>query len=380
MARLVAAQVLLHTGMAGLRVLLPLQVLQSGHSTAQVGLVLALFGLGPLLLAVPMGHWVDRLGTRGAWWPALVLSASGSLLAALWPALGAQALAALLSGLGSGLALLIVQREAGQRSLDEQARRQAFAWVSLAPPAAGVLGPVGIGLVLDHTGHGMPGNAWLAGLLLAVLALGSAWPLRTLAPLPHTRLATSGHSPRAWHLLRQAGVRRTLSVSVFVAACFDLHAFVIPLLGLARGLSASTIGAILGAHAAAAVLMRPLIPRLTAHHNDQHVTAAAIGLTGALLVALSLAPDAWTLGAAAVGLGLSMGSVQPVLMNTLHQAAPAAQRGQAFGLRLTAISASAVAMPLVFGLLGGWIGLTALLWAMGAAALGLLVLTTRAEA
>lgn len=380
MHRLIAAQVLLHAGMAGLRVLLPLQVLHTGHGTVEVGLVLALFGLGPLLLAVPMGHWVDRHGTHSAWWPALALSASGSLLAALWPALGMLGLAALLSGLGSGLALLIVQREAGRRAPDEQARRQAFAWVSLAPPAAGVLGPVGIGLVLDHSGRGTPGGFWLAGLLLALLALGSAWPLRTLAPLPPATPAAPGQTPRAWHLLRRSGVRRALSVSVFIAACFDLHAFVVPLLGLARGLSVSAIGAILGAHAAAAVLMRPLIPRLTAHHSDRRVVAAAIGLTGALLVALSLASDAWTLGAAAVGLGLSMGSVQPLLMNALHQAAPAAQRGQAFGLRLTAISASSVVMPLLFGLLGGWIGLPGLLWAMGAAALGLLVLNTRAAA
>ena len=48
-----------------------------------------------------------------------------------------------------------------------------------------------------------------------------------------------------------------------LSSCWDVHTFVVPILGHERGLSASLIGSILGAFAMAAVAIRLLIPLLS---------------------------------------------------------------------------------------------------------------------
>ncbi len=59
-------------------------------------------------------------------------------------------------------------------------------------------------------------------------------------------------------------------------------------------------------------------------------------------------------------------------MSTLHHITPEHRHGEALALRLMAINASSVAMPMLFGALGAAIGVSGVFWVMGAvAALGM---------
>ena len=77
-------------------------------------------------------------------------------------------------------------------------------------------------------------------------------------------------------------------------------------------------------------------------------------------------PSAWTMGACSVLLGLALGTVQPMLMSTLHQITPHAQHGQAIALRLMSINISSVLMPLMFGTAGVVVGVSVVFWTVGA--------------
>ena len=59
-----------------------------------------------------------------------------------------------------------------------------------------------------------------------------------------------------------------LIVNVAMSSCWDAHSFVVPVVGHAKGLSASSIGLVLGSFAAAATLVRLAIVRW-AHHVDE---------------------------------------------------------------------------------------------------------------
>lgn len=61
-------------------------------------------------------------------------------------------------------------------------------------------------------------------------------------------------------------------------------------------------------------------------------------------------------------LGVFLGAVQPMVMSTLHQIAPPHRTGEALGLRLMAINAASVVMPLLFGSVGAAVGATAVFW------------------
>ena len=54
-----------------------------------------------------------------------------------------------------------------------------------------------------------------------------------------------------------------------------------------------------------------------------------------------------------------------MIMSMLHQITPEARHGEALGLRLMAINASSVAMPILFGSVGAVVGVAAVFWATG---------------
>ena len=94
----------------------------------------------------------------------------------------------------------------------------------------------------------------LAAFLRAGAAAGGllAAGVRHACELPPVRRGRRAAKPRAWDLLREPMFRRLLLVNWLLSSCWDVHTFVLPVLGHERGLSASVIGSILGAFAVAA--------------------------------------------------------------------------------------------------------------------------------
>ena len=91
------------------------------------------------------------------------------------------------------------------------------------------------------------------------------WPTLVWArrvPREAPRRAGASRHPRgaAWELLRGAGLRRLLLVNWFMSASWDVHTFLVPVLGNQRGLSASAIGSMLGVFAIAVTVVRLVIP------------------------------------------------------------------------------------------------------------------------
>src|SRR5205814_4757234 len=122
----------------------------------------------------------------------------------------------------------------------------------------------------------------LAFLFMATLPLVSWFWVHDAKELPPV-VRPQGHAAgTAWDLLRESNFRRLLVVNWLLASCWDVHTFVVPVLGHERGLSASVIGAILGSFAIAAAAVRFLLPMLAAHLREWAVIAFAMGTTAVL--------------------------------------------------------------------------------------------------
>ena len=150
-----------------------------------------------------------------------------------------------------------------------------------------------------------------------------------------------------------------------------MHTFVVPVLGHERGLSASVIGTILGAFAMAAAVVRVVLPLLASRVREWAVIAGAMVAT-ALLFAVypfmhTRARHGPVLGAAGHGAGRGAADDH-------EHAAPDHARthrhGEAVGMRLMAINASSVAMPMLFGAAGAVIGIGGVFWVVGAVVAG----------
>jgi MFS family permease len=165
-------------------------------------------------------------------------------------------------------------------------------------------------------------------------------------------------------------MRRLLLVNWLLASCWDVHTFVVPVLGHERGLSASVVGTILGSFAVASALTRVILPWIAKRLEEFRLLTGAMIGTGLIFAIYPLVDSALAMGICSVCLGVVLGVVQPMVMSTLHQITPEHRQGEAFGLRIMTINASSVLMPLMFGAAGAVVGVSLIFWVMGFAVAG----------
>ncbi|MBL0944580.1 MAG: MFS transporter [Hydrogenophaga sp.] len=362
LARLIASQICVHGCMTGFRMAAPLMALREGHSPLFVGILLALFALAPVFLALPAGRFADRHGLQRPVRVAVTVASLGGLLAVVWPTFWVLCLSATTCGAASGMAMIALQRHVGRLAHDATELRQVFSWMAVGPSISNFLGPLTAGLFIDHAGF-----RW-AYLALALLPWLAWWLVRRTQELPaELRPSNDSGKRSSWDLLRNADFRRLMLINWMLSSCWDVHTFLVPVLGHERGLSATTIGAILGGFALAATAIRLLMPWLAERLRESAVIGGAMAATALLFAAYPLVHVAWGMAALSVLLGFALGSVQPMIMSMLHQMTPTHRHGEALGLRAMAINGSSVAMPLLFGTAGAAVGVAYVFWAVGAA-------------
>lgn len=345
--------------MTGFRMAAPLMALREGHSPAAVGMLLALFALAQVFLALPAGRFADRHGLKKPFRVAVVIATVGAALAVAWPVFGVLCATALATGAASGLALIALQRHVGYLARDATQLKQVFSWMAVGPSISNFLGPLAAGLLIDSAGFRA------AYLLLAVLPSLSWWWLRGAVDTQREVGIPTHARESSWQLLRDAGFRRLMAINWMLSSCWDVHTFLVPVMGHERGLSATVIGSILGGFALAATGIRLLMPWLAARLREAAVIGSAMVATAVLFAAYPLVQGAWAMGALSVLLGVALGSVQPMIMSTLHQITPSHRHGEALALRSMAINGSSVVMPVLFGSLGALVGVSGVFWGVG---------------
>jgi len=360
LARLIAGHVFLHACMAGMRMASPLLALREGYSEAAVGVLLALYALMQVFLALPAGRYADWHGLKRPVGWSVIAAAGGAAMAVAWPVFPVLCVSALLTGGATGAAVIALQRHVGRAAQTPTQLKQVFSWLSIGPAFSNFLGPFVAGLVIDHAGF-----RW-AFFVMAVLPLVAwAW-IRGAHELPLPQRPANAAPSRAWDLVREPMFRRLLIVNWFLSSAWDVHTFVVPVLGHERGLSASVIGTILGAFAIAAAAVRVLLPVIAAKVREWAMVAGAMVATALVYAVYPLMHTAVAMGVCSVLLGIALGCVQPMIMSMLHQITPHHRHGEAVGMRLMVINASSVAMPMLFGAAGTVVGISAVFWTMAA--------------
>ena len=361
LARLIVGHIFLHACMSGMRMAAPLFALREGFSALAVGFLLALFALTQVFLALPAGRYVDRHGLKRPIGWAVLVGSTGGVLALAFPLFPVLCLSALMTGGAAGVSSIAMQRHVGRAAQDATELKKVFSWLSLGPAISNFIGPLATGLLIDHSGF------QAAFALLALLPIATWFWVRATQELAPVVAAPGAGTNRVWDLLGEPLMRRLMLVNWLLSSCWDVHTFVVPVLGHERGFSASVIGAILGSFALAATLVRLVLPVVAAHVREWAVVTFAMLMTAVVFAVYPFMHSALAMGACSVLLGLALGSVQPMIMSTLHQITPEARHGEALGLRLMAINGSSVLMPLLFGTVGAVVGVSVVFWAVGLA-------------
>lgn len=358
---LIGLSVLNHVGFSGARVCLTLSALHLQASTFVVGLLLALLGVLPMLLAVTGGRWVDRIGARVPMMLGTGLLIAGTCAPAASMTMPMLALACMVIGVGYLPFHLAIQKLISQAGPVEK-RRHNLSLMAIGFSVSAFLGPTITGFLIDGIGHRAAFGVLAALPLVSIIwmrIMGKRLPHRS-----HATVASQGPSARLRDLLSTPELRRLYWVVALISSAWEVHQFLVPLYGASKGLSASTIGLILGAYAIASLVVRMIVPIFLM--NVREWTAIAVALAVAVLVYLAYPffDQLESLFVLSFVLGLGLGVSQPMTLSILARVAPPERLGEATGLRLTLVFGTQTALPLAFGALGGVFGIGLLFWGM----------------
>ena len=368
LAQLITGQVFLHAAMTGMRLATPLLALQQGYSAMAVGVLLALFSLTQVFMAIPAGRFTDRHGLRKPIQMSVVIAMVGALSAVFFPVFPVLCFAALTTGAAAGFTVIALQRHVGRMSKDVNQLKETFSWLAIGPSVSNFIGPFFAGLLIDYAGA-VPADAGgfrAAFIMLAIMPLVAWYCIRMVKEQPMEPAHPEQTNSSVWDLLKDPLMRRLLLVNWLLSSCWDVHTFVVPVLGHERGFSASVVGTILGSFAVASALIRVILPWIARRLQEYRLLTGAMIFAAIIFGIYPFFELPFAMGVCSVCLGLVLGVVQPMIMSTLHQITPAHRQGEALGLRIMAVNASSVVMPLIFGAAGAVAGVSAVFWVIGA--------------
>ena len=357
--------VLDHVAFNGSRIAVSLFAIQQHSSALTVGSLIAMYAVLPALLSVTAGRWIDRFGVNR---PMLIGSIGiclGTLAPALFPQLAALYVTAVLVGVSFMLINLAAYHAVGQLSLAED-RTVNFSYVALGFSTSAFIGPMLTGVCIDNLGYRSTFVVLALFTLLPIAAL-HAKLMPHAAPPPAQHLDRKG---RVFDLLKDPALRRLFIAMAVLTVGWDVYNFAIPVYGTRIGPSASQIGIVMGAFAAATFTVRLAMPFIVRRLHPWALLSVSLLMAGLAFLAMPFTHSVGLLMLIAFLLGLGLGAPQPIVLTLLHQFAPPGRAGEALGLRTTLINASQTVMPLLFGAVGTAFGMTPLFWAMAACMLG----------
>jgi MFS family permease len=329
------------------KVLISLYAIELGAPQFQIGVLIALYSLFPMLLALHAGKLSDRLGVRA---PIIVGSlglAAGLLVPYLFASLTSLYASAVLIGVFHMFYNVAAQNLVGSLGGPE-ARTRNFSNYALAMACGSFIGPMSAGFAIDHFGHATS-YLYVAFLplvpaLIMAFARGAGGGHRVKSEDEQAVLSTS--------LLANPVLRRTLIAGAVATTAQDLFQFYMPIYGHSVGLSASAIGVVLAMSGIAAFAVRVALPAMVKRWGTDAVFNGSLYVSSVAFLAFPLVSNAPTLAALALVLGLGMGCAQPVTLMLIFARAPQGRSGEALGMRITMNQFMHVTVPILFGSLG----------------------------
>lgn len=346
------------------------RALELGASAVDLGVVSASYAVLSLLLAAPMGRWVDRLGEvrfliGGA--GVISLTVVGLAFANTIPAL---AVAQALLGLGQVTSLVGLQTFVANGG-GKSGRDSRFGAFTVIGSLSQMVGPMASGFLYGTLGMPLSYVFFVAVIPLGIAILGSLslWMRPPSRHLEQAKAAAPAQEPffrSVADVMRQPSIPHAMIASMTVLSTIDLLVAYLPAYGEANGIAANTIGLLLGVRAAASMASRLMMTRLVARSNRQRVLVQSLVLSTAAILVLPLTSHTVALFILLAVAGYGLGLGQPLSMSWVADKVPRAVRGTALGVRITGNRVGQLVVPLTVGAIAGAAGIGAIFYASGA--------------
>ena len=357
-----------HLAFVGVRLTVTLYAVRLEASPAVIGILMALFAVVGAITSVVVDRWLDRVGPRKPMLLATAMMVAGAGLAFVWRDLAALFVVSIVVGTFYNVFFIAQQRLVGEYGRPED-RVANFSHVGLGFSAASFAGPLMTGFAIDALGHSVT-FALLA--LLPLVPFTVIWLNKVAFPdagKRRSREAGGRTGGGVLQLLRGRNLRRIYGVSVLSASIWNIFLFLMPIYGAQIGLSASTIGVIIGSFSLGTIVVRVLVPLLTRRFTPWQLLIMALVFASASFLGFPVVTGAPMLTLFSFWLGMGLGLSGPLSLSLLHDASPPDRIGEVVGLRVMLMNSSQTAVPLFAGAIGAALGVAPVFWVLAAALL-----------
>jgi MFS family permease len=330
-----------------------------------VGSFGALYALFPLILAIPLGRWINHfgegrfiaLGTGVIVFSTLALSITKNL----------ALMVVLVAVLGTSQLLCMAGAQALFANRTPRPRYESyFGYYTFSAALGQLVGPL-IGAVVSGSSGVLPRSTSHAFLASAIIACLGLIPLSVGMPMKPTfdlSAKNSRESASLKRLLTNPGMLVAMYASLAVSSTVDVLVVFLPVFGKDRGFSSGSIGIILAIRAASSMLSRVNLGKLTEHVGYFRLLVGSIVISSFACLFAIFSKSPLFLGVVILIAGFSLGVGQPMTMAWVSRISRDDERSFAISIRLAGNRLGQFILPAAAGLISGFFGVGAVFIAL----------------
>lgn len=339
------------------RPMITYRLLELHSNNLLVGFYGALYVLFPLLLAIPLGHWVNHHGEgRFVFFGTVmaIVSTLGLMISHSVIPLGFFVVA-----LGSSQFLCMVGSQAmvSNRSPNSSFEKY-FGYYTFSASLGQMIGPAigsassgSAGLLPKSTSHGFLAAAILAGVaLIPVLS----WVVMKPTHAMTAKESRSGMSFTS--VMSNPGMKTAMFTSMIISSSIDVFTVFLPVFGRDKGFTSTAIAGALVARAAASMISRFFLGFFTKRIGYQRLFLGSITLSCIACAVAAFSSTVLFLTVVMFVAGFTLGVGQPMTMAWVSRKSPENERSFAISIRLAGNRFGQFMMPMIAGVVAGPLG------------------------
>jgi len=347
------------------RPMITYKLLELHESHFVVGTFGALYALFPLILAIPLGRWINQfgegrfvaLGTLMIALSTLAISSTKNLIP----------LVALVAVLGTSQLLCMAGAQALFANRTQRPHYETyFGYYTFSAALGQLIGPLigasvsgSSGVLPRSTSHAFYASAVIAAIGLIPLFLGM--PMK---PTVGISAKSSRESASLKRLLSNPGMLVAMYASLAVSSTVDVLVVFLPVFGKERGFSSGAIGIILAIRAASSMLSRVNLGNLTSFVGYFRLLIGSIAVSSIACIVTIFSRTPFVLGIVILVAGFSLGVGQPMTMAWVSRISRDDERSFAISIRLAGNRLGQFMLPALAGVISGVFGVGAVFIAL----------------
>jgi MFS family permease len=356
-----------------IRPVMSLYFSDQGYKAGAIGVFMALNSILPIVFSMPIGSWIDRIGTRRAvlYGSVVTLASGGAFLAGAslgwtWLILFGQ----VINGIGGLLSWGALQAAASlsvDREADKSRSNRVLSNFTFVNSLAQLAGPSLGGFLSDWGGY--------TSIFLIFVGMNAAALLMT-SFLPAGTAAARGFEPEAgdkqvwqrslWRsyatgfglMRRNKPFSMAILLNGIMFMLVDLRSTFFPLYLDNLGLSHTVIGSVLSVSGLAVLLVRPFTGYAINRLGQYRIMMASMIVGGVSLLLLTLRPEILLLSVIMFLWGASTGINQPMALIMVSRSVEPKEQGMGMTIRTMSNRVVQLTNPLFFGAVTTVIGLS----------------------